>query len=316
MTDHLAFFGFKENPFRLTPDRDFYFPSTKHSALEKVIQFGIDEGEGFIIVIGEVGTGKTMVLRHLTARLSKNYETALVLSPLLTPRELILSILRDIGLHDKHSDEGLDSLLAVLNDHLFNLSQEGKRLIVIIDEAHDLHSESIEQLRLLSNFESDKQKWLQIILVGQPELLTLIEKQDLRQLLQRVTILERLEPLSKREMTRYVHYRLNRGGRSDIRLCRAGQKTLWKYSKGVPRLINRLMNRALLAASSRRSQKVTPECIREAVDFLEQRHALSMFKQISKWLVPITILAVALFLYNQPEYDIQKFWSQIINIFK
>ncbi len=301
MIDHLSFFGFQESPFSLTPDRDFYFPSTNHKALEKVIQFGIDEGEGFIIVIGEVGTGKTMVLKHLTTNLSKKHEIALILSPLLSPRELLLSILRDIGLREQRTDEGIDSLLADLNDHLFKLSQENRKLIIIVDEAQDLYPESIEQLRLLSNFESDKQKWIQIILVGQPEFQSLIEQPNLRQLLQRVTILEKLAPLSKNEMTQYVHYRLGRAGRSDLRLGKSTRNILWKYSKGVPRLINWLMNRALLAACANQSQEITPKCMYDAVDFLERKNTSFLFRGIYKLLVLLTVVIVGtiLFYYNK-----------------
>ncbi len=297
MIDHLAFFGFKETPFSLTPDRDFYFPSSKHNALEKVIQFGVDEGEGFIIVVGEIGTGKTMVLKHLTAKLAEKYEIALVFSPLLSPRELVLAILRDIGLRSHNSDESIDCLLAALNDHLFKLSQDNKRLIIIVDEAQDLYPESIEQLRLLSNFESDKQKFIQIILVGQPELLTLIEQPNLRQLLQRVTIIEKLAPLSKTEMTQYVHYRLSQAGRSDLKLSKSTRNILWKYSKGVPRLINWLMNRALLAACADQSQEITPKCMYDAVDFLERRDSSPLFRRKYKLILPLIIAVAAVIFY-------------------
>ncbi|MFW8600219.1 ExeA family protein [Desulfobacterota bacterium M19] len=293
MIDHLAFFGFKETPFSLTPDRDFYFPSSRHKALEKVIMFGIDEGEGFIVVSGEVGTGKTMVLKHLTAELAEKYEIALVFSPLLSPRELVLAILRDIGLRSGNTDESIDSLLAALNDHLFKLSLDNKRLIIIVDEAQDLYPESIEQLRLLSNFESDKQKFIQIILVGQPELLTLIEQPNLRQLLQRVTIIEELAPLSKREMIEYVHYRLSQAGRSDLRLSKSTANILWRYSKGVPRLINWLMNRALLAACARQSRQITPECMYDAVDFLERKDRSPLFRGKYKLFLLLALGAVA-----------------------
>ncbi len=298
MIDHLAFFGFKETPFSLTPDRDFYFPSSKHNALEKVIQFGIDEGEGFIIVAGEIGTGKTMVLKHLTAKLAKKYEIALVFSPLLSPRELVLAILRDIGLRSHNTDESIDSLLAALNDHLFKLSQDNKRLLIIVDEAQDLYPESIEQLRLLSNFESDKQKFIQIILVGQPELLTLIEQPNLRQLLQRVTIIEELAPLSKIEMTQYVHYRLSQAGRSDLRLSKSTTNILWRYSKGVPRLINWLMNRALLAACASQSQEITPKYMYDAVDFLERRDSRPLFREKYKLILLLVAGIVAVIFYR------------------
>ncbi len=270
--DYLAFFKFNDPPFRLTPDRDFFFRSTNHNSVEKVVQFGIEEGEGFIIVVGEVGTGKTMVLRWVAAHLSEKYETAVILSPQLSPRELVQAILRDIGQYRTIDEEaGLDVLLHTLNNHLYNLSRDGRRLIIIIDEAHDLTDESIEQLRLLSNFESDKHKWLQIILFGQPELRQKMEQTKLRQLLQRVTIMETLVPLSRHEMRQYIHFRLARAGRGDLRLPKRSINAAWNYSRGVPRLINKLMSRSLLVASADLSENVSVKHIRTAAESLEMR---------------------------------------------
>lgn len=301
--DYLSYLGFKEHPFRLTPDQEFFFPGINHRELEAVIEFGIDEGEGFIIIVGEVGTGKTMLIRHLTSRLSSQYETALILSPLLKPRELIMAILRDIGLLEKNDkDSGLDNLLFTLNNHLYELAKKGKRLIVIVDEAHDMLSESIEQLRLLSNFESDKQKWLQIIMVGQPELQAKIEHPSLRQLLQRVTILETLRPLSRNELGLYVHYRLEKAGRGDMKLNKSALRALWKYSKGVPRLINKIMNRTLLIACSHEMQQVTSKCIHEAVGSFDRRIQPKFSRNLVRWILPFVLaLAGGLYFYTSPD---------------
>jgi len=270
--DYLSFFKFSDPPFRLTPDRAFFFRSSHHNEVERVVTFGIEEGEGFIVVVGEVGTGKTMVLRWVVAHLAEKYETAVILSPQLSPKELVRAILRDIGqLGDLDKEAGIDELLHVLNDHLYNLSRKGRRLIIVIDEAHDLADESIEQLRLLSNFESDKQKWLQIILFGQPELRQKIEQNKLRQLLQRVTIMETLSPLSRQEMRQYIHFRLACAGRDDLRLRKRTLKVVWKYSRGVPRYINKLMSRSLLVASANLSEDVTARHVHTAADSLELR---------------------------------------------
>ncbi|MFC1524602.1 ExeA family protein [Thermodesulfobacteriota bacterium] len=273
---HLAFFGFTDNPFRMTPDRDFYFPSANHTAIGEVIRFGIQQGDGFIIIIGEVGTGKTMLLRHLMGELAETYEIALLLSPQLTPKQLLMAILNDIGLEDKaKSRHSLDYLLRILNDHLYEISKTEKKLLIIIDEAQNLPDQSIEQLRLLSNFESDKQKWMQIVLVGQPELREKIHQSDLRQLLQRVSILENLDPLTKDEMRQYVHFRLNKAGRGDLQLDAPTSRQLYRFTGGTPRLINKLMGRALLVAYAAQKQYFDPRTIKEAATSLHLKSVTS-----------------------------------------
>ncbi|MDF1578195.1 MAG: AAA family ATPase [Desulfobulbales bacterium] len=275
--NYLDFFGFHDQPFRLTPDRDFFYASRKHSSLAETIKFGINQGDGFIIALGEVGTGKTMLIRQLIGELGAQFKTAFLVSPQLTPRELLLAILSDLGLPEKIITRlSLHGLLQALNRCLVKLAETGRKLLIIIDEAQDLPDESIEQLRLLSNFETDKHKWLQIILVGQPELKEKLARKHLRQLLQRVTVMETLYPLSKKEMLLYVHYRLARAGRGDFRLdSRAGQN-LWRFTGGVPRLVNKLMGRALLVAYARQ-QEINSSVIREAAASLHLKKPLFPF---------------------------------------
>lgn len=268
--EHLAHFGFKEEPFRMTPDRDFYFPSENQTSICEVIRFGLGQGEGFIIVVGEVGTGKTMLLRFLTGELTEKYDTALILSPHFTPKQLLFAILRDLDSVNLSSNKySLDELLLILNEYLYNLSKQERRLLVIIDEAQNLPEQTIEQLRLLSNFESDKQKLLQIILVGQPELQEKLEKKKLRQFLQRVSILETLNPLSKEETKLYVHFRLKIAGNENLRLTKTGSKILWRYTKGVPRMINKIMSRTLLVAYAKQKDSIDKAVIREAKSMLK-----------------------------------------------
>lgn len=281
---YLNFFGFHDEPFRLTPDRDFFYASGNHSSLAETIKFGINQGDGFIIALGEVGTGKTMMIRQLISELGEKFKTAFLVSPQLTPRQLLLSILSDLDIQDQRLGRlSLYGLLQVLNRYLFKLANSGQKLLIIIDEAQDIPDESIEQLRLLSNFESDKHKWLQIILVGQPELKEKLERKQLRQLLQRVTIMETLYPLSKREMLLYVHFRLAKAGRADIRLDQRAGAILWYFTAGVPRLINKVMSRALLVAYARQ-QDLNHNVIREAGDSLHIK--TSMLQKIRRpfWL--------------------------------
>ncbi len=264
---HLAFFGLSEEPFQMTPNRDFFYQAPGHLSTLEVVRYGMAQGDGFIIVTGEVGTGKTLLLRMLMEELqSDTFELALILSPLFSPRELLQAILTDLG----EIGEGvvikfsMDSLIRKLNNYLFNLARQNKRLLLIIDEAQGLPTETIEQLRLLSNFESDQRKWMQIILVGQPELQEKINRPELRQLLQRVTIMEHLRPLNRRETSEYVTHRLGKSGRPDIKLSMRAAGTLWLKTAGIPRRTNRLMARALLIAYSKHSQKLNTKIIKQA----------------------------------------------------
>ncbi|MBC8318330.1 MAG: AAA family ATPase [Desulfobulbaceae bacterium] len=265
---HLDFFGLNEEPFRMTPDRDYFFPSAQHTSISEVVHYGLEQGEGFLVILGEVGTGKTMLLRLLTARLSEKFTTALLISPNLTPKQLLQAILHDINV-EITGQESTVKLLHTLNDYLSELYSSGRRLVLIIDEAQNLPVESIEQLRILSNFETDKDKLLQIILVGQPELKTIIDSNELRQLKQRITITENLEPLTLHEMADYIAFRLNKAGRGDLRLNNGGNKTVFRFTGGTPRLVNKLMGRALLVAFADRKQSIDKKIIQYAAKSLE-----------------------------------------------
>ena len=293
---HLTHFGLKEEPFRMTPDREFYFPSENQTAIGEVIRFGLMQGEGFIIIVGEVGTGKTMLLRLLTSELTENYETALILSPQYTPKQLLYAILRDLNSVSLSSNKySLDELLRILNDYLYELSKQDRRLLVIIDEAQNLPDQTIEQLRLLSNFESDKQKLMQIVLVGQPELQTKLEQKNLRQFLQRVSIMETLNPLSKEETKLYVHFRLRIAGNESLRLTKTACKKLWRHTHGVPRLINKIMARALLVAYAKHKESIDKPAIREAITMLKfKRHIRSRWLPRFSWklVTIVTLLSI------------------------
>lgn len=265
--NQLSFFGLNEYPFRLTPDRDFYFPSAEQCAIAEVVKYGLEQGEGFLAVTGEVGSGKTMLIRYLTSALFCKYETAMVISPQLSPLELVQAIIRDTGL-EPDPQASLEQLLHSLNKYLSSLAEKDKRLVVVIDEAQDLPPESLEQLRLLSNFETDKQKWLQILLVGQPELKDIISSSKLRQLNQRITITETLHPLSALETKEYISFRLSRAGRSDMLPSASFIKNIFQYSGGIPRLINKLMTRTMLIMYGEKKHSFDKKSLREAAQSL------------------------------------------------
>lgn len=294
---YLAYWGLTEEPFRLTPDREFYYASETHKAVEETIRYGVEQGDGFIITLGEVGTGKTMLIRWLLKEWRGKFALAFLVSPQLTPRQLLQAILSDLGLEKPGYERmSLDRLLRILNDYLFSLARDGKKLLIVIDEAQNLPDDSLEQLRLLSNFESDKDKWLQIILVGQPELGEKLARKHLRQLLQRVTVMETLQPLSEVEMLDYVHFRLARAGRADHRLDRRCSRELWRYTGGVPRLINKIMDRALLVGYARQG-RLDRLVVREAAASLQPGKKPIPVVNLwpASWLVPLAATLLAVF---------------------
>lgn len=279
--NHLNFFGIKEEPFRLTPDRDFYFPSRAHSSVADVIRYGLDSGEGFLIIFGEVGTGKTMLLRKLSTYLHSHYDTAYIISPQLSPRDLLFAILQDLDAIDADASTlNAPALFQKIYDYLVSRNPSGKRLLVIIDEAQNLPEDSIEQLRLLSNFETDKQKLIQILLVGQPELKAKIYKPSLRQLRQRITISETITPLSRSEMASYINFRLNRVGRADLTPTPAVNKVIHRYTNGTPRLVNKLMSRSLLMSYAASKQHIDKKSIKDAAESLDMTPLINFWGRL------------------------------------
>lgn len=284
--NHLEFFGLKEDPFRITPDRNYYFPTKGHAALREVIRYGLLGGEGFIIVTGEIGTGKTLMLRLMMDDLPDGrFETAVILSPHLSRLELLLAIFQDIGLSvPENHPASLDALLRILNDYLYALTQQGKKLLIVIDEAQNLPDESLEQLRLLSNFETDTQKLLQIVLFGQPELRAKLAQNNMRQLVQRVTIMETLAHLSKQEMVSYILYRFKKSGLYEMPRSFATTDLLWRFTKGYPRLINKIMSRTLLVAYAENKTRISRKIVREAIASLNTPKQNRIFSTLAlRW---------------------------------
>ncbi|MBU2620093.1 MAG: AAA family ATPase [Proteobacteria bacterium] len=290
--NHLEFFGLQEDPFRLTPDRNYYFPTKGHAGLREVIRYGLEGDEGFIIVTGEIGTGKTLMLRLMMDDLPDRFETALILSPHLSRLELLLAIFQDIGLPiPTDNTASLDSLLRILNDHLYALAQQGKKLLIVIDEAQNLPDESLEQLRLLSNFETDTQKLLQIVLFGQPELRDKLAQNNMRQLAQRVSIMETLSPLSKQEMVSYILHRFKKSGVYEMPRSFATTDLLWRFTKGYPRLINKIMSRTLLVAYAEKETRISRKIVREAIASLNTPKQKGRFSTLAlRWATGFLLL--------------------------
>jgi general secretion pathway protein A len=265
---YLSYYNLQEPPFNITPDPRFLFFSAKHQEAYNHLLFGIRERKGFIELTGEVGAGKTTLCRKLLEDLGPRYKTALILNPCLSSHQLLKTIALEFGLKPR----GIDRVayLEALNEFVLKEVNAGNDIVVIIDEAQDLSDELLEQVRLLSNLETDRQKLIQIVLMGQPELRDKLQQPELRQLRQRITVRYHLRPLDLRETGYYVSHRLTLAGANGHPSFDEGAiKLVYKYSGGVPRLINAVCDKALLAGFVTQTQVVTRKLVNLAIDELQ-----------------------------------------------
>jgi general secretion pathway protein A len=244
---YLSFYGLGEKPFSITPDPRYLYLGGRHAEALAHLLYGVTEAGGFIQLTGEVGTGKTTMIRSLLARRPDNTEIALVINPSMDVGEFLLTLCEELGI--LMPDEAVGSVkdqIDILNRHLLRAHAQGKRVVLIIDEAQTLSREVLEQVRLLTNLETETQKLLQIILIGQPELREMLARNDLRQLAQRITGRYHLDPLSREETAAYVRHRLRIAGATQEIFTRGALAELHRQSGGIPRLINIIGDRALL----------------------------------------------------------------------
>ena len=265
---YLEFFHLTEFPFSITPDPRYLYLSRQHREAFHHVMYGIEQRKGFIQLTGEVGSGKTTLCRAVLGQLGSKTRTALILNPCVSAPELLRAIAHDFGLKAK----GRDRLpyIEALNAFLLERMREGDNVALLIDEAQDLSPELMEQVRLLSNLETDQAKLIQIVLVGQPELADRLDSPALRQLRQRITVRYHLRTLAEEEVAAYIQHRLHMAGSDgSVLFDRKALRTVFRYSKGIPRLINAACDAALLAAYVAEVKTVDGRCMQRALDHLE-----------------------------------------------
>jgi general secretion pathway protein A len=265
---YLQYYQLREPPFNITPDPRFLFFSSKHQEAFNHLLFGIHQRKGFIELTGEVGAGKTTICRKLLEELGPRYKTALILNPCLSSHQLLKTIVLEFGLKAR----GIDRVayLEALNVFVLEQVNQGNDVVLIIDEAQDLSDELLEQVRLLSNLETDHQKLMQIVLMGQTELRDKLARPALRQLRQRITVRYHLRPLDLAETTDYINHRLSLAGANGTPLFDEGAvKLIYKYAGGIPRLINAVCDKTLLAGFVMQTDLMTRKLVDLAIEELQ-----------------------------------------------
>jgi len=262
---YLRFYGFKEMPFNITPDPRFLYLSPTHQEALQHLKFGVQERKGFIALIGEVGCGKTTICRRFLNELDPaRFDTALILNPRVTETQMLKAILTELG--ETKLARSQSDLVAQMNRVLLERINRGRDIVLIIDEAQNLSFEVLEQIRLLSNLETDKQKLLQIVLMGQPELKEILAREELRQLRQRILVHYELHPLSLADTRHYIQHRLTlAGGSGRPTFTTWALRAIHRASKGIPRVVNNLCDKSMLAAFIHESDEVNYWHVRRAI---------------------------------------------------
>ena len=258
------FFGFNEDPFKRTPDVEFYYPTKMHQDALETLNYLMESEEPFAVLTGEPGTGKTMTIRKFISELSADTVTAYILFPNLSPSELFMAILEDFKIKSEPNITK-NAMFSIFRDFLLQIKAQGKKVVIIIDEAQNLPSETLEELRILSNLETEKEKLLKIILAGQPELSQKLDSDSLRQLKQRITLYAYLSNMEEGEIKNYINSHLVKAGRSSIKVHGKVVRKIAKITQGNPRLVNTLMERAMIAAFLDNSHTVTDDHLASAM---------------------------------------------------
>ncbi len=315
-SDYLHCYGLDCVPFGLSPDLKFFFPSSVHLSAREVLKYAVQNGDGFMVLTGRAGTGKTLLIRVLLAELGNHKQSVVLTNPVLAPAGLLHQILLDLGFK-VDANTGEANLLAMFQELLLDFGKKNKELLIIIDEAQNMPMETLEYLRMLSNIETSQKKLLQILLTGQPELEKLLDDARLAQLRQRISVHECLRPFSPAETMQYVNYRLTKSGRGDVVFSRSARRLLHKLTSGVPRLVNRLMDRTLLMASNDYRGRITGKYIARAAATLPGHTNSGFLNFISPtWSVIVIVIFLILTISGLAAYFYQghEIWQRLTGL--
>ena len=301
------FFNFRELPFKLVPNPAFLFLSRSHEEALAHLSYAVTQGDGFVEITGEVGTGKTTLCRAFLENLDQEFEAAYIFNPKLDSMQLLKAVNDEFGIDS--TPDSIKSLIDILNTFLITQKAAGKKTLLLIDEAQNLPKSVLEQLRLLSNLETTQDKLLQIILVGQPELGEILDSHDLRQLGQRITLNCHLLPLTFRETAGYIKHRINIAScRVSTRFSYSALRAVYNYSGGIPRLINIACDRALLTAFTLDQKSVSRKAARCAIRELTRRERIKKgsFPQkavLCSGFLLLILMSVLFFMYRPDSSD-------------
>ncbi len=281
---YTQYFRLEGRPFSIAPDPRFLYLSERHREALAHLLYGLEQGGGFVQLTGEVGTGKTTLCRAFLEQLPSHVDVAFIVNPRLDERELLASICDELGVEHPGETAGLRQLVDSLNRHLLDSHAQGRRTVLVVDEAQNLSTAVLEQIRLLTNLETPREKLLQIVLIGQPELKALLERQDLRQLAQRITARYHLEPLDRDETRAYIRHRLRVCGTAEPLFTQGAMDEAWRLTGGIPRLINVLCDRALLGAYVEEAPRVDRRILRRAAaEVLPRRSVPEAPRRRRRW---------------------------------
>ncbi len=308
---YTSFFNLRENPFSLTPDPRYLYLSPQHRAAMSHLIYGIHEKKGFILITGGIGTGKTTICRAIIKNLDPTVQTALILNPFLSDIELLETILQEFGIPFGDQERTKKNFIDALNGFLLKNFTEGRNAVVFIDEAQNLPRATLEQIRMLSNLETEQEKLIQIVLVGQPELQDILASPTLRQINDRIMLRYHLEPLSREDVKHYIGHRLSVAG-VDGQLVFDDEafEKIYDVSRGYPRRINAICDRALLVAYTENSHRIGRETITNAMNDMNASYMTggqAVTTGGKRWLVPVLILVFAVLVAAGVIYGSQLF---------
>ena len=307
------YFGLNSKPFKITPDPRYLFMSDRHKEGLAHLLYGVTDSGGFIQLTGEVGTGKTTLVRALLEQLPSKVEIALIMHTQISSREFLLEICNELNI-ERDGDSILD-IVNTLNIYLLKQHANGKKVILLVDEAQNLTPDVLEQLRLLTNLETEKDKLLQIILIGQPELREVLAKNNLRQLSQRVTARYHLHSLSKPETFLYIEHRLRISGAQSEIFKKNAKREIYNYSSGIPRLINVICDRALLGGYGTGKRKIDKVLVKQAKKEIQGEMILP---KKNSWLIicsAITVVVCILIFHKIGYLQTESLWNFLGNFF-